>query len=235
MAGTGAGKRPHTDFVTGGTAMNQPRRRGYLTGVTDLLLADLHPGARCLGPLHRPATTPPPSAPSAAADSPHKDARKDAMADIIRGLGSLARAELSGERMTVAYKNRDQEDEHSCFSDSTWLDLHGNAKGIRNVWTGSYEGQDLGPGLEDVVKAADPALATRVGKDIDEAVATMKTLADGNQQAPFDVVIAEPDGSANRTTMLDAMKALKRVADGLSAAASALGLQVAFEKPSMEL
>ena len=58
--------------------------------------------------------------------------------------------------MTVAYKNRDQEDEHSCFSDTTWLDLLGNAKGIQNVWTGAYEGTDLGAGLEDLYKAMDP-------------------------------------------------------------------------------
>src|SRR5687768_15094079 len=41
MAGMGAGKRPHTDFVTGGTAMNQARRRSYLGAVTDLLLEHL--------------------------------------------------------------------------------------------------------------------------------------------------------------------------------------------------
>ena len=63
----------------------------------------------------------------------------------------------------------------------------------------------------------------------------LKTLADGNATAPFDVVIAEPDASANRTTMLDAMKALKRAADGLASGATALGLQATFEMPSMEL
>ena len=43
MPGTGAGKRPYTDFVTGGgmTASNQARRREYLTAVTDLLVEQL--------------------------------------------------------------------------------------------------------------------------------------------------------------------------------------------------
>jgi putative iron-regulated protein len=234
MPGTGAGKRPHTDFVAGGTAMNQTRRGAYLTSVMDLLLADLTQVRDAWAP-STAGNYAADFGSKPAADSPHNDGRKDAVANMIRGLGSLARAELSGERMTVAYKNRDQEDEHSCFSDSTWLDLLGNAKGIQNVWSGAYEGQKLGPGLEEVVKAADPALATRIGKDIDEAVAKLKSLADGNQQAPFDVVIAQPDGSPARMTMLDAMKALKRAADGLASAAASLGLQVAFEKPSMEL
>ena len=137
--------------------------------------------------------------------------------------------------MTVAYKNRDQEEEHSCFSDSTWPDLYGNAKGIKNVWTGSYEGTDLGPGLDDLVKAVDPATAMtshhgprRGGGEDEDAV--------GQQpQAPFDVVINEADGSANRTTMLEAMRALKRVADGLEKAATALGLEFMFEPASVEL
>ena len=234
MAGMGTGKRPHTDFVTGGTAANQARRRGYLTALGDLLIEQLTavrdawvPGAA--GSYGAKFGV------EVAAASPHKDGKKDAVAKMIRGLGSLARAELSGERMTVAYKNRDQEDEHSCFSDSTWLDLLGNAKGIKNVWTGSYEGMDLGPGLEDLFKAVDPARATQVGKDLDEAVAKLKTLADNNTTAPFDVVIAETEGSPNRVIMLDAMKALKRVADGLQGGATTLGLQVAFEMPSMEL
>jgi putative iron-regulated protein len=234
--GMGTGKRPFTDFVTGAgaTATNQARRRAYLTAVTDLLIEDLTtvrdawvPGAA--GTYGAKFGVEP------AEDSVHNDGRKDAVANIIRGLGSLSRAELSGERMTVAYKNRDQEDEHSCFSDTTWLDLLGNAKGIQNVWTGAYEGMDLGAGLEELYKAIDPALATRVTADIAEAVTKLKTLADGNATAPFDVVIAEADASANRTTMLDAMKALKRAADGLASGATALGLQATFEMPSEEL
>jgi putative iron-regulated protein len=236
MPGTGAGKRPHTDFVTGvgATGMNQLRRRTYLTAVTDLLIEHLEQVRDAWAPgnaMNYGAKF----GVEKEAQSPHNDARKDAISKLINGLGSLARGELSGERMTVAYKNRDQEEEHSCFSDSTWPDLYGNAKGIKNVWTGSYEGQDLGPGLEDLVKAVDPAVAMEITKDVDEAVAKMKTLSDNNQQAPFDVVINAPDGSAGRMTMLEAMRALKRVATGLEKAATALGLKIAFEPPSVEL
>jgi putative iron-regulated protein len=236
MPGMGTGKRPHTDFVTGAgaTAMNQARRRAYLTAVTDLLVENLEQV--------RDAWVPGNAMNYGAKfgvekemESQHNDAKKDAIAKIIEGLGSLARGELSGERMTVAYKNRDQEEEHSCFSDSTWPDLYGNAKGIKNVWTGSYEGTDLGPGLDDLVKAVDPAVAMQVTTDIDEAVAKMKSLSDNNQQAPFDVVINEPDGAANRMTMLEAMRALKRVANGLEKAATTLGLKFEFEPPSVEL
>jgi putative iron-regulated protein len=232
--GMGAGKRPHTDFADGGTARNQARRRRFLTSVTELLVEHLEQVRDAWTPA-RPGNYAARFGVEVDRDSAHKDAKKDAVAKIIRGLGSVARAELSGERMTVAYKNRDQEDEHSCFSDTTWLDLHGNARGLKNVWTGDHEGMDLGPGLEDIYRAVDPALTAQIAADLDEAVTKMKALADNNEKAPFDVVIAEPDGSPNRATMLAAIKALKRVADGLAKGATAMGLNVAFEKPSEEI
>jgi putative iron-regulated protein len=137
--------------------------------------------------------------------------------------------------MTVAYATRDQEEEHSCFSDSTWHDLYGNAKGIANVWRGSYEGEDLGPGLEDLYKEVDPTIATQVGRDLDEALTKMRQLTDNNATAPFDLVISEPDGSANRLLTLDVMKALKRVADGLKKGTDAMGISIRLEDPSQEL
>ena len=54
----------------------------------------------------------------------------------------------------------------------------------------------------------------------------MKPLTDNNATAPFDVVISEADGSANRTAMLDVMKALKRVADGLKKGTDAMGISI---------
>ena len=236
MSGMGTGKRPFTDFVTGAgsTAANQARRRAYLTAITGLLIGHLEQVRDAWAPTNTTGFGAKFGV-EKDAESQHDDAKKDAIAKIIDGLGSLARGELSGERMTVAYKNRDQEEEHSCFSDSTWADLLGNAKGIKNVWTGSYEGTDLGPGLDDLVKAVDPATAMTITTDLDEAVAKMKSLADNNMTAPFDVVINEADGSANRTTMLQSMQALKRVATGLERAATALGLKFMFEPASVEL
>ena len=51
---------------------------------------------------------------------------------IITGIGELTRGELAGERMNVAYEERSQEDEHSCFSDNTTTDLVANALGHRD-------------------------------------------------------------------------------------------------------
>jgi len=228
--GMGAGKRPYTDFVDGGTASNQARRRAYLKAVTELLVEDLESvraewaGAFAakfgVEPLDK-ATEP--------------DAKKEAVGKLLRAIGSLAKAELSGERMTVAFKNRSQEDEHSCFSDTTATDLLGNGIGIENVWLGRYGVFD-GVGLDEVVKTADAQLATKTTADVAAAVAKLRKL-DELQKAgtPIDVVLAAADGSEGRTAMLEAIKALKLVADDVEKSAAALGLSVQIEKPSEEL
>ena len=69
-------------------------------------------------------------------------------------------AELSGERMTVAYENQDQEDEHSCFSDTTHVDIIGNRRGHPERVPGPF-GRIDGPGLDDLVSAVDRALDTQ--------------------------------------------------------------------------
>jgi putative iron-regulated protein len=80
---------------------------------------------------------------------------------MLVGLGSLSRGELAGERIEVALASQDQEDEHSCFSDNTHRDIVNNAKGIQNVWLGSYKRADgttlTGPSLRDLVAEKTPA------------------------------------------------------------------------------
>src|SRR5256885_11217291 len=80
--------------------------------------------------------------------------------------GSLSRGELAGERLEVALASRDQEDEHSCFSDNTHRDAVTNAQGILNVWQGSYkrlDGSELqGPGIKDWVASKEDRKSTRL-------------------------------------------------------------------------
>ncbi len=78
---------------------------------------------------------------------------------IVTGIGELTRGELAGERMYVAYEQRSQEDEHSCFSDNTTADLLANALGIEMVLTGAYPGGAEGPGLYSLFESSDEAAA----------------------------------------------------------------------------
>ena len=105
---TGPGDRPFTDFVDGGTRPNADRRRQYLTLATRQLIEDLE-SVQVQWALGQDNY-----ARRFTAEAP-----KEAVLKILTGLGSLSGAELAGERMAVAYDNKDQEDEHSCFSDNT--------------------------------------------------------------------------------------------------------------------
>ena len=73
----------------------------------------------------------------------------------------LAGSELMSERLAVGLDSGDQEDEHSCFSDTTHQDFVYDVKGIENVWNGTYPGGS-GPGIEALVASVDPALAAEV-------------------------------------------------------------------------
>jgi putative iron-regulated protein len=231
--GTGPGKRPYTDFVDGGTASNQARRRTYLKNVTALLIKDLEsvraqwePGKENFAASFGVVASDPSTEPNP---------RKEAIGKLLRALGSMAKAELSGERMTVAFKNRSEEDEHSCFSDTTATDMLGNGQGIENVWLGRYAGAD-GTGIDEVLAAVDAELARKTTADIAAGVAKLKVLDDLQKAGtPVDVILQAPDSDPGRKAMVEAIAALKAVGDDVEKAATALGLSVRLEEPSEEL
>jgi putative iron-regulated protein len=213
-----SGKRPYTDYVVGegGTASNQARRGTYLKLAAQLLVDDLN----------LVVTAWKPSAANYRAD--FLAANPDSsLAKILIGMGSLSGAELSGERMTVALSNGDQEDEHSCFSDNTNLDIVLNDQGISNVFNGNYEKSNgskvTGTGLYEVVKAADAALADKLQGQLATSLGDAKLI-----DRPFDnaISLANTAGRAKVKTTIDALKAQTTT---ISDAAKALGITLTLE------
>jgi putative iron-regulated protein len=202
---TGPGARPHTDYLAG--AMNHERRGQYLRLVTELLVDDLGEVADAW-----------------ASGSPYEaDLRadpKEALRRMLQGMGSLSGAELSGERMTVALDNRDQEDEHSCFSDNTHRDLRANALSIQNVYLGRYGSID-GPGLDGLVAKRDPALDTKLKEQIAASVAAIEAIP-----VPFDQAIMNEPG---RAKVLAAVRALQDETETLVQVATLFGIQINLE------
>ena len=184
LAADGPGARPWTDYVIDGTgsAQNQDRRRDYLEVVTMLLINDLK------------AVSDAWAAGADYHDSFVQADPKDSLTKILFGMGSLSGAELSGERMRVAFETREQEDEHSCFSDNTHRDLYTNALGIENVYLASYGGKARGVSLSQLVAARDPDLDTRLKAELRASIAAIEAIP-----APFDQAIQAPaDDPANR-------------------------------------
>jgi putative iron-regulated protein len=214
----GPGDRPYTDFVSGdeGTAENQDRRAQYLRAVSDLLVEDLT--------LVNEAWLDGKS--NYRADFLKMPARV-ALGKIMLGMGSLAGAELSHERMQVAYDLKDQEDEHSCFSDNTLADLHNNAKSVQNVLLGKY-GDVEGPGIDSLIEAKDAALAKQLRAEIQDALDNIDALKDNGGR--FDQIILEDDDSEGRVHLLAAIRALGDFKDTLLEAAQELGVELNFEE-----
>jgi len=190
----GPGARPFTDYLppgSGGTAANQDRRGQYLSSVTELLVDDLTFVDAAWAP----------DADNYAAEFRTIDNR-EAVRRILQGMGSLSGSELSGERMGTAFDNRDQEDEHSCFSDNTHRDLRANALSIQNVYLGRFGALD-GPGLDELVAARDPALDARMQERLQATVDAIEAIP-----TPFDQAIDDDgDGRVKIKAAIDALKA----------------------------
>ena len=149
LSADGPGNRPYTDYVAG--TGNNDRRREYLKLVTDDLAGKLHEleGTwqlqNAVGYAKKLKAMP----------------EREAIGRMVNGMAVLAGFEFMSERLAVALDSGDQEDEHSCFSDTTKQDFVYDLVGIKQVWTGDNDGGERA-GLNDLVRAQDAALADRI-------------------------------------------------------------------------
>lgn len=213
QAPDGPGARPFTDYVAGGTAANQDRRAAYLLAVTELLIDDLE--------LVEKAWEPGESGSYAETFKAAKPA--DSLLNMLIGMGSLAGAELATERMNNAYQERDQEEEHSCFSDNTHVDHLHDLIGIENVYYGRFGGND-GVGIDELVAKIDPALDQKMQQDLSAAHAAIDDIPE-----PFDQAIDDDAAGGGREKIQVAIDALQQVAATTVEIATAFGLQLTIE------
>lgn len=112
---------------------------------------------------------------------------------VIENMGLMSKDEFAGERIRVALEGKDQEDEHSCFSDNTHIDIQMNAKGMQNVFLGTYVrkyGTTIkGKGLVDLVANVSPTLAKEASTQIENAVKNSIQIP-----PPFDQAIKSDPG-----------------------------------------
>ena len=205
----GAGARPVTDYTTGEGA---ERRAEYLTVASDLLVQHLTELVAAWAP----------EAENYRAEFEGERA-EEAMRRIITGIGELSRGELAGERMNVAYTERSQEDEHSCFSDNTTSDLLANALGIQMVLTGEYPSGVSGTGVLDVIAEEDEDLSNRLRDEVAASIEAVQAIP-----APFDQHLREgvPDDDPGRASVLTAIEALEAQTPTIVDGASAIGVTV---------
>jgi putative iron-regulated protein len=208
MSADGPGARPASDFAAGTPAND--RRREYLLLAVKLLIDDISGLAAVWSP----------DLAAGYASSLKALPPREAIGRMVNGMAILAGFEFMSQRLAVALDSGDQEDEHSCFSDTTHQDFVYDLQGIKNVWTGDGAGKER-PGLDELLKSIDPAAAENVGKLLADAEAQVAALGD-----PWDKVLASPEGSPERKAAEDVVTALQALGKGLSDAGSKLGVLV---------
>jgi putative iron-regulated protein len=135
----------------------------------------------------------------------------------------LSAGELAGERMAVAYETRDQEDEHSCFSDNTNADVVGDLEGIRMVYLADFPGVD-GPALSDLVAAIEPDLDNTLREQIAASIALARAFP-----TTFDQMATAPDGDPARQALGDTISAIEAQGETIARVATALGKTITLE------
>jgi len=192
----GPGNRPVTDYTT---AKNADRRKQYLRACSALLVSHLEDLESDWAPgkegNYRDGFV-------------NTDDQVLSMWSAVYGAKTLSGKELSGERLLVAWDTQEQEDEHSCFSDTTTQDAVYDAKGIQNVITGKYTRIDgsviEGPGLLAVAKMHDEDLSEQISESMDAALDRVKKIP-----APFDQAIHGDDDGPSRQAIMHSVESLE--------------------------
>ncbi|PJZ48143.1 imelysin family protein [Leptospira saintgironsiae] len=141
---TGAGNRPASYF--NGTGTDGHKHRQYLKTITNRLVVHLG----LIKDQWDPANT-----------GNYRETFLDSanvntsIGNVFQGLGSFMAGEWGGDRLTGVI-GETQEEEHSCFSDTTKADFYYDAQGVLNIWTGNYSIQkgvnvSTGPGLSAIL------------------------------------------------------------------------------------
>ncbi|ACY16367.1 imelysin family protein [Haliangium ochraceum] len=205
------GERPFQDYLASddpdATAPNGERRGEYLKVVTELLIDDLSGLVDAWAP---------DTADNYRASFTGGDP-DDALRDVLSGIGVLSKGELGAERMDVALRSLDQEDEHSCFSDNTHVDIAMNAQGIQNVYLGRYSYLS-GPSISDLVRQEDPALDAEMRAAFEKSLAAVQAIP-----VPFDQNI-DAQGSEGWNLVNEAVNALFDQSETIIEVGEALGL-----------
>lgn len=142
---------------------------------------------------------------------------KEALKQIIAGLGVFIKSELANERIAVAVLTPSEEDEHSCFSDNTHRDITNNYLGFKNILTATYNGEKYGKSLLD---ALDKETKTRIEKQMASIEAKIKSINEvANTKEHFDYQIR--DESPQSKVIVKLKNELRKLGDEMVNVAAA--------------
>ena len=198
------GKRSYTDYLQGENCTNAPcdRRAKYLETVSQLLLSDLGDMAAQWEPQNG----------GYAKEFLALD-NKEQLRRILFGMGSLSFGELAAERIRVALLANAQEDEQSCFSDTTNVAIYNNALAVRNIYAGYYlasDGTEIeGPSISALLKQRDSKLHEYLEQQFALTLASAYAISEAADQGEvFDqqILADNTQGNARLQKMIDRLR-----------------------------
>ena len=219
----GAGQRKASDFNPKNcTHGHCERRAAYLKAATTLMVDDLAWMVKQWTPQGQART------------DLLANEEKAALSTIVTGMGSLSYGELAGERMKLGLMLHDPEEEHDCFSDNTHASHFYDAKGVQNVYLGTYkriDGTEMkGASLSNLIAAHDAAIDKTLQEKLASTMTKMQSIVESAEKGEaYDQMIAAGNTAGNAKVQA-AIDALVAQAKALEKALPALGLsKIEFE------
>ncbi len=245
--GEGAGNRPVSDYITdltneasqctSGEVINSDasiceRRGQYLKAASQLLVDDL----TAMEAQWQPESE------NTLRSNMMTRKNNNGLRQIMYQMGSLALGELASERMQVAFVTGSTEDEHECFSDLTHLSYANNARGIQNVFNGSYKtvaGKSIGGyGIKHYLvdtnhkevadklaadfKKVEDAFNVIVEKGEKDGIKVDQMIATVGQASKYGISAEEQN--KRRSWMENGITSLQELTGGIENAAKAVGI-----------
>ncbi len=206
----GAGMRTHLDYSLSDCAhVPCERRREYLQAVVQLLVSDLNEMKESLRS-------------GEASVRLLNSNPEQILTTAFKGMIGLSIIELAGERLKLALLSGDPEETHNCFSDTTHSALINNQTGILRVYTSGSNQLTV----QNMVKAADPALDEAVVESFEHTSALLKQLEEKAQSGEtLDTLIGRENEDGNQLVR-ELVAAFIRQGTALSNAAAALNIDL---------
>ena len=215
QSATGPGSRPATDYTF---ARNAKRRGEYLQACADLIVQQLEVLVSDWAPED-------PENYRANYRAVFEEGVDYSVERMLSAVIFLSENELAGNRLQVAWDTKDQENEHSCFSDTTWQDNVEDATALQNVWLGQYVRPDgtrlSGPGLRDICRQVQPAAEKQLTQLIEANITKARAIPQ-----PFDQAIQGEDDTPGRKAVLALITSLEDTGAELRKLARALSIEV---------
>lgn len=215
-----AGQRPLSDFTSD---MNAPRRLAYLKAAAAKIVADLETVSSAWqnDGLYKKAFL----GQLSGAEAKMNIDQKEALKQVIAGMGVFIKSELANERIAVAVLTPSEEDEHSCFSDNTHRDIVTNYLGFRNALTGTYMGKSYGTSLLDAVGVEDKARINALMASIEKKIASVDTVAKTKEHFDYQI---QPDNPQAKI-IVKLKNQMRKLGDEMVIVAKANGISLSTD------